>query len=171
MLVSLILVTTITTLLSGITTTEMETLYEEGVNLYKEGKYVGASDCFMSILIQEPENNSAKTYLKKSVKAICESRKKEIERQRKLMAYNAQKFLFAQSAKKKKKKLYKAALKNYKKKQYLFASDKLKKIISITPGYREAGKYLDILEKKMEKIAEGGIASGNLQSYALGYVN
>ncbi|MCD6311933.1 MAG: tetratricopeptide repeat protein, partial [Elusimicrobia bacterium] len=156
---------------AGLTKKEIRELYKKGELAFKAGKYKEAIDCFMQVLIAEPGSRKAGKYIKMSAEEILRPRIEEINKQRQAMVFDARTLIFARQKKYDVGALYAAAVKNYKKRYYLRASDKLRQIMEVSEGYKDTEKYFSLIESKMYKNSEMGIATdAETLSYAQGYL-
>lgn len=109
---------------------QIDSLYDEGIALYKSGDYKAATRAFQKILVIDPNQRRAREYV--------DSR---IPRQLKSMQ------------KKKIRALYDKAHAQFKNKQYKQSARTFKEILTIDPDQREAQKYLTkIIPQKLEKM-------------------
>jgi len=157
---------------AGLTKKEIRELYKKGERVFKAGKYKEAIDYFMQALIAEPGSRKARKYIKMSADEILRPRIEKINKQRQAMVFDARTLIFARQKKYDVRALYAAAVKNYKKKNYIRSSDKLRQIMKVSEGYKDTEKYFSLIEGKMYKNSVMGVSTdAETLSYAQGYLD
>ncbi|MDO9513468.1 MAG: tetratricopeptide repeat protein [Elusimicrobiota bacterium] len=156
----------------NLTKKEIRELYKKGEAAFKEGKYKEALDYFMQVIIADSGNAKARKYIKKSADEILRPRIEKINKQRQAMVFEARTLIFARQKKYDVGALYAAAVKNYKKKNYIRASDNLRQIMNVSGGYKDTEKYFNQIESKMYKNSTMGASTdAETLSYAQGYID
>lgn len=155
-----------------LTKKELRELYKKGERAFKAGEYEEAIDYFMQVLISDMDNRKARKYIKRSAEEILRPRIEKINKQRQAMVFDARTLIFASQKKYDVGALYAAAVKNYKKKNYIRASDNLRQIMNVSAGYKDAEKYFNQIESKMYKNSTMGASTdAETLSYAQGYID
>ena len=155
-----------------LTKKELRALYKKGERAFKDGQYKEALDLFMQVLIAEPGNRKAGVYIRKSADEILRPKIEKINQQRQAMVFDARNLIFARQKEYDVGALYAAAVKNYKKENYLRASDNFRKIMSVSGGYKDTEKYFNLIENKMYQNSKMGTSSdAESLTYAQGYID
>jgi outer membrane protein assembly factor BamD (BamD/ComL family) len=146
-------------------------LYEQGVKQYKTGEYYPAMDTFMQVLILKPKDARAGRYLKASADRILEQERREINKESEMMYSRARKALSEKGGPEDIKKLYTQGIKNYRKGNYLWATDKLARVADIDSGYGNVQQYLAEIRARMDNVSrQDTLPDTEKYYYARGYV-
>jgi len=141
----------------------------DGKKMFSQKNYPGAMETFMEVLLIDPQNKEAKTLIKKSADKILEPEKKRIEAERKKIMAEYKKYM----AKRKVESpdtIYSSIVSNYNKKRYIKSYEGIKKLSTISPGYKNISFYETNITNEMKELASNDTyPDAEALSYAKGF--
>ncbi|MFC1510641.1 hypothetical protein ACFL49_03170, partial [Candidatus Omnitrophota bacterium] len=159
----------------GYSAKEVERLYQAGVSLFKQAKYLAAREDFEAVEEMFPDHKATRSYLmlieqniikeqesliRKKVQEKAENRKKEKALWRKEI--EKQEKRRETELKTQAEEIYKLAVKHYKEKDWKKAKEKFKEVEWILPNYKKTVSYLKVVSKH---VAADEKSDGRLDSF------
>jgi len=151
---------------------KIKELTAAGISLYQNKNYKEAMDLFMQVLIIEPQNATARQYIRKSADMILAPERERIQRERLAILEKARKALAEQKVTGSNiSQIYRQALKEMNQNYYLKASRDFQLVIDYDPNYENARVHLNSIQKKMEETAlQEAMSDAEQLAYAKGFV-
>lgn len=131
-----------------------EKYFKQGLADYDAGDYKSAMENFSEALFLDPNNKQAKYYLEKAGRKFLEAVEAKRESDR-IEILNRARTVIAER-KKKVKESYDTGIKHYKRGEFLRAGEAFNAVLEIEPEHKEAKKYLELIEKRLQDIVNKG---------------
>lgn len=135
-------------------TMSSEKYFKQGLADYEAGNYKSAMENFSEALFLDSNNKEAKDYLEKAGRKFLEEVEARRESERREILKRA-KTVIAER-KKKVKESYDKGIKHYKRGEFLRAGEAFNAALEIEPEHKEAKKYLELIEKRLQDIVNKG---------------
>lgn len=131
-----------------------EKYFKQGLADYEKGDYKSAMENFSEALFLDSNNKQAKDYLEKAGRKFLEEVEARRESER-IEILKRAKAVIAER-KKKVKEGYEKGIKQYKRGEFLRAGEAFNAVLEIEPEHKEAKKYLELIEKRLQDIVNKG---------------
>ncbi|MFB0526684.1 MAG: tetratricopeptide repeat protein [bacterium] len=131
-----------------------EEYLEQGLADYDSGDYKSAMENFSEALFLDPNNKQAKDYLEKAGRKFLQEVEVKRESER-IEILKRAKTVIAER-KKKVKESYEKGIRHYKRGEFLRAGEGFNAVLEIEPEHKEAKKYLELIEKRLQDIVNKG---------------
>jgi len=131
-----------------------EKYFTQGMADYDAGDYKSAMENFSEALFLDPNNKQAKDYLEKAGRKFLEEVEAKRESERIEILKRAKEAIAER--KKKVKEGYDTGIKHYKRSEFLRAGEAFNGVLEIEPEHKEAKKYLELIEKRLQDIVNKG---------------
>lgn len=134
--------------------TSYQEYFAQGLVNYHAGDYKSAMENFSEALFLDPDNKEAKDYLERAGKKFLEKVESKKESERIEILSRAETIIGER--KKKIRENYEKGIKNYKRGEFLRAGAAFNAVLEIEPEHKEAKKYLELIEKRLQDIVNKG---------------
>ena len=131
-----------------------EKYFKQGLADYEKGDYKSAMENFSEALFLDTNNKQAKDYLEKAGRKFLEGVEAKRESERIEILKRAKEVIAER--KKKVKEGYDTGIKQYKRGEFLRAGEAFNAVLEIEPEHKEAKKYLELIEKRLQDIVNKG---------------
>jgi len=131
-----------------------EKYFKQGLADYEKGDYKSAMENFSEALFLDPNNKQTKDYLEKAGRKFLEEVEVKRESERKEILERAKNVIAER--KKTLKEGYEKGIKHYKRGEFLRAGEAFNAVLEIEPEHKEAKKYLELIEKRLQDIVNKG---------------
>ncbi|NIM03380.1 tetratricopeptide repeat protein [bacterium] len=128
--------------------------FEQGLADYDAGDYKSAMENFSEALFLDPNNEQAKDYLEKAGRKFLQEVEARRESER-IEILKRAKTIIAER-KKKVKESYEKGIRHYKRGEFLRAGEGFNAVLEIEPEHKEAKKYLELIEQRLQDIVNKG---------------
>jgi len=135
-------------------TVSSEEYFKKGLADYDAGDYKSAMENFSEALFLDPDSKQAKYYLEKAGRKLLEEVESIREFERREILKRAKTVIVER--KKKVKENYERGIVYFKRGEFLRANEAFNAVLEIEPEHKEAKKYLELIEKRLEDIANKG---------------
>lgn len=141
----------------------------EGDAAFGKKNYAAAMDHYMQALLVAPDGKTARSRLEKTAQKILEPEKKRIEAERKKVMAEYRKLMAGRKVESI-ESLYSKAVSNYNKKNFLKSYEAVRKVVAMSPDYKNIKFYDDSITSDMRSTSLADtIADVETLSYAKGF--